>query len=192
MPTSSAASSTAATAPTDARPPTTAPPPTTAAPTVAFPAPRRLLVVGDSVAYMMRRAFRHQRPPGMTVDDEGVVGCTPGASDHPQMRFEDGSQILDPCADAITDWPALVQRDGMDGVLMVFGTSGLQRQFGDEWHRPCEPAYDAWFQTSVETNMRALQSSGARVWIALAPYNRHASVSSPDAPGRCRTARRTA
>ena len=33
----------------------------------------------------------------------------------------------------------------------------------------------------METNLRALQAQGARVWVALAPYNRHESVAAPDA-----------
>jgi len=61
---------------------------------------------------------------------------------------------------------------------MVFGTSGLERQFGDVWRRPCDPVYDSWTQASLETRMRAVQASGARVWITLAAYNRHASITS--------------
>jgi lysophospholipase L1-like esterase len=97
------------------------------------------------------------------------------------VRFYTGAEALDPCADAITEWPALVAQGHYDGVLMVFGGSGLDRQFGDQWLRPCDVAYNAWFQTAMESDLRALQAQGARIWVALAPYNRHASVSAPDA-----------
>jgi hypothetical protein len=148
---------------------------------VVFPAPHRVLVVGDSVAYTMRRAFRHQRPSGMSVTDDGVVGCSPGGPDHPRMRFYTGQELDDPCSDSVTRWPARVASGRFDGVLMIFGASGLDREFDGEWRHPCDPVYDSWFQSSVENHMRALQFSGARVWITLAPYNRHASVASPDA-----------
>ena len=146
-----------------------------------FPAPRRLLVVGDSVADTMRRSFSHQVPPGMAVKDIGKVGCSPAGPDRPQVRFYTGAEALDPCADAVTEWPALVADGHYDGVLMVFGGSGLDRQFGDQWLRPCDAEYNAWFQAAMETNLRALQAQGARIWVALAPYNRHASVAAPDA-----------
>ncbi len=165
--------------PTTTLPPTTAP--TTTAPPPVFPGPRRLLVVGDSVADTMRRSFNHQVPPGMAVKDVGKVGCSPAGPDRPQVRFYTGAEALDPCADAVTEWPALVADGHYDGVLMVFGGSGLDRQFGDQWLRPCDAEYNAWFQTAMETDLRALQAQGARVWIALAPYNRHASVAAPDA-----------
>ena len=168
-------------APTTTAPPTTPPPAPTTAPPPAVPAPSRLLVVGDSVADVLRRAFPHQALAGMKVKDAGAVGCSPGGPDHPQVRFYDGQEILDPCANSIVEWPAQVREDGFDGVLMMFGTSGLDRQFASGWRRPCDADYNAWFQASVEASMRALQGSGARVWITLAPYNRHSSVASPEA-----------
>jgi hypothetical protein len=138
-----------------------------------------LLVVGDSVAYMLRRGFRHQAPAWMDITDDGIVACTPGGSDHPQLRFETGQLLLDPCSDAITKWPRRVATTGADGVLMIFGSSGMARQFDDGWHLPCDPAYETWFRPALEANIHAVQASGARVWITLAPYNRHASVT-PD------------
>jgi peptidoglycan/LPS O-acetylase OafA/YrhL len=149
-----------------------------AASAAPFPAPRRLLVLGDSVAYLLTRGFNHQAPDWMHVVDDGVVACTPGGAEHPQMRFDDGNLIRDPCADSLEKWPAQVRAARADGVLMVFGTSGLERQFGDVWRRPCDPVYDSWTQASLETRMRAVQASGARVWITLAAYNRHASITS--------------
>jgi hypothetical protein len=116
----------------------------------------------------------------MSVTVAGRVGCSPGEPDRPQVRFYNGVEVQDPCVNAITEWPSRVQQDGDDGVLMVFGTSGLDRQFDGQWLRPCDARYDAWFQASVEANLRALQAAGARVWIALAPYNRHLSVASPE------------
>ncbi len=190
------------TAPTTATvPPTVAPAaaPTTPAPApaatpapstvpVTFPAPRRLLVVGDSVAYMLQRGLRHQAPPWMTVVDDGVVACSPGGADHPQMRFYDGSLVRDPCSQSLSQWPKRVRATRSDGVLMLFGTSGLDRQFDGTWREPCDPIYDTLIQSSLERSMRALQASGARVWIAVVPYNRHASIT-PDL--RARTDRET-
>jgi peptidoglycan/LPS O-acetylase OafA/YrhL len=187
-PTSTAAPATDATttaAPTTAAPTTTAPAPTTtvaATTTTAapVPAPRRLLVVGDSVAYALRRSLPQQALSGMSVEVAGRVGCTPGRPERPQIRFYNGVEVQDPCVNAITEWPARVQQAGNDGVLMIFGASGLDRQFDGEWLRPCDARYNAWFQSSIEANLRALQAAGARVWIALAPYNRHLSVASPE------------
>ena len=187
LPPTTAADTTSTTAPTTAAP-TTAATTTTVAPatttTVApptFPAPRNLLVVGDSVAYALRRSLPQQAMNGMDVTVAGRVGCTPGRPDRPQIRFYNGVEVQDPCINAITEWPARVQQEGYDGVLMIFGASGLDRQFDGEWLRPCDARYNAWFQASIEANMRALQAVGARVWIALAPYNRHLSVASPEA-----------
>jgi peptidoglycan/LPS O-acetylase OafA/YrhL len=174
----STTAATTTTAPTTVAPATAAPrpPKTPAPPPVVFPAPRRLLVVGDSVADLLRRGFRHQAPTWLRVIDDGRVACSPGAGDHPQVRFENGAQVLDSCRDAVAAWPERVRDVRADGVLMVFGTSGLERQFDDGWRRPCDPKYDAWFQASVEAQLRAVKAAGARVWITLAPYNRHASV----------------
>ena len=134
---------------------TVAPPPT--------PAPRRLLVVGDSVAYALRRSLPQQALPGMSVSVAGRVGCSPGQPDRPQIRFYTGVEVQDPCVNAITEWPARVQQDGDDGVLMIFGASGLDRQFDGKWLRPCDPTYDAWLDASLQANVRALQAIGARV-----------------------------
>jgi hypothetical protein len=165
---------------TTAAPESVAPPPTTQPPPpVVNPTPRRLLVVGDSVADLLRGGFHQQAPPWLRVVDDGRVACSPGAGDHPQVRFENGAQVLDSCRDALAEWPARVRAVSADGVLMVFGTSGLAREFDDGWRRPCEPEYDAWFQASLEAQMRAVNASGARIWITLAPYNRHASIT-PD------------
>lgn len=138
-------------------------------------------MVGDSVAYALRRSLPQQAMNGMHVTVAGRVGCTPGRPERPQIRFYNGVEVQDPCINAITEWPARVQQEGYDGVLMIFGASGLDRQFDGEWLRPCDARYDAWFQASIEANMRALQAVGARVWIALSPYNRHLSVASPEA-----------
>ena len=93
----------------------------------------------------------------MTVQDIGMVGCTPGAADRPQIRFYTGQEFLDPCVNALAEWPAQVSQEGFDGVLMMFGTSGLERQFDGQWIGPCHPSYDAWLQASLEAHMRALQ-----------------------------------
>jgi lysophospholipase L1-like esterase len=143
---------------------------------VHFPAPRHLLVVGDSVAYLLQHGLRHQAPPWMSVVDDGIVACTPGDADHPQMRFDNGGLVRDPCVNSLTQWPERVRQTGSDGVLMLFGTSGLERQFGKSWLGPCDASYDTWFQSSLEHHIRAVQAAGARVWITLVPYNRHASI----------------
>ena len=189
LPPTTAADTTSTTAPTTAAPTTAAPTTaatTTTAPTTTttvaptLPAPKNLLVVGDSVAYALRRSLPQQAVNGMGVTVAGRVGCTPGRPERPQIRFYNGVEVQDPCVNAITEWPARVQQDGYDGVLMVFGASGLDRQFDGEWLRPCDSRYNAWFQASIEANMRALQAAAARVWIVLAPYNRHLSVASPE------------
>ena len=110
------------------------------------------------MAYTLRRSFRQQACRAWRVKDVGKVGCSPGRPDRPQVRFYTGVEAHDPCVDAVTEWPALVAEGHYDGVLMVFGASGLDRQFGGQWLRPCDARYNAWFQASMEANMRALQA----------------------------------
>ena len=114
------------------------------------------------------------------LSDPAIVDAIKAQNAANAALDQTGVEALDPCANAVNDWPAQVQSDGFDGVLMIFGTSGLERQFDGEWLRPCDARYNAWFQSSTEANMQALQASGARVWVALAPYNRHESVATPD------------
>ena len=96
----------------------------------------------------------------MAVQDIGVVGCTPGAAGpapDPLLHRVRRSSIP-----ASTRWPSGrrgCSQEGFDGVLMMFGASGLDRQFDGEWLGPCDPRYNAWFQASFEANMRALQAA---------------------------------
>jgi hypothetical protein len=118
--------------PNDRRPPT-APPP-------VFPAPRRLLVVGDSVADTMRRSFSHQVPPGMAVKDVGRSAARrrsrPPAGPLLHRRRDPG--------------PVRRRGHGMAGAggrrplrRRAHGVRrlGLDRQFGDQWLRPCDAEY---------------------------------------------------
>ena len=59
-------------------------------------------MVGDSVAYALRRSLPQQAMNGMGVTVAGRVGCTPGRPDRPQIRFYNGVEVQDPCINAIT------------------------------------------------------------------------------------------
>ena len=147
----------------------TVPPASTSTTLAPLPAPKHLVVFGDSVAFKLKQGFADQAPAGVKVDDLGVIACGLG-DEWPRLRVGE-NESKDPCTDWRTKWPAQAKGVGADGTLLVFGSESSTRFVEGEWREACDPVYDAW-HTRVFTDAMRTMSQFGPVWVALTPYNR--------------------
>jgi SGNH domain (fused to AT3 domains) len=144
------------------------PPPQLVLPSIVVP-PHRLLVVGDSVAQLLKPGFADEAPHGLTVQDGGMTFCGAGEA-WPQMKI--GISIIqDRCADWRTRWTSEATNMNADGTLIVFGVDSYTRYIDGAWRNPCDAEYDQWLQGAFADIMHTMQQFGP-VWITLAPYDR--------------------
>jgi len=133
------------------------------------PAPKRVLVVGDSVAASLGVAMEaHAIELGILAWNRSVEDCNLAAGGT-TVRFPDGSYHQNPhhCGEL---WVSNVARFQPDIVFLLLGAPGLTEiRLGDGWARPCTPEYDAWYHDRLTEAVATLGSGGARVVIGTAP-----------------------
>jgi lysophospholipase L1-like esterase len=109
---------------------------------------------------------------GAVVLSRGWIGCGV-AREGGGVRVGEGPLIRDPdgCADWPTRWQQDLQSFQPDHVLLMLSWPGLgDRKIQGDWLHPCSPVFDAYFQSEVSQALSVLGSTGARVFIATAPY----------------------
>lgn len=158
-------------APEPTVPPTTTPPaPTTAldptAPTTTAP-PRpvkRVLVVGDSVAWSLEAPLRRSAPAGVKPTNRGLVGCSIWKGETVVL---DGRHTNDhpECDRWPTRWAGLLDQVQPEVALLVLGTSGGDRVLGEEVRNPCDAAFSAAFSDHLGEAIGVLGSRGAMVVV---------------------------
>jgi peptidoglycan/LPS O-acetylase OafA/YrhL len=182
-PTSPSASATLAppegtttTAPADVPAPT--PPPTTPLTTPPTTAPPlrplyRVAILGDSVAQSLARGLAPlQRPYGLSVFDDGILGCgvVPSGPYH-LAGTENG--VADECAAWEQIWTDRVRRDRPDVAVLQLGRHEvLDRELNGVWTNILDPAFAAYVGEQVEHSLDVAARSGSRVVVLTAPFYR--------------------
>jgi peptidoglycan/LPS O-acetylase OafA/YrhL len=135
------------------------------------PGARRLMVVGNSVAYFLAgEGFSdlHSNPTLVTLND-GAVSCVFPRVE--QVRYSDSGRSFpaEPCGGS---WPDAIRRFRPQVVLMTFGDSGTgQFRHGGRWVKPCDPGYRDWYVPALDQAVRTLSSRGARVVLTTSAYS---------------------
>ena len=158
-----------------AEPGTTAPPaPLTDAGPVPRPAarPARLLVVGDSVAWFVARSLdKHAARDGVVVGQRAAPSCAFYNGETTESRFEGKISKEDPKCEP---WREGLRNDAEsfrpDATLLLFGGAVFgQRQVDGAWHGFCDAEYKAAYRRTIDRSLDALTSTGAPVFLVLAP-----------------------
>ena len=132
-------------------------------------APKRILVVGDSVAFTLGATMEsHSDELGGVAWNRSVVDCNLNETPVP-VRFPDGTVhgSTRPCGPS---WANDVNRFQPEIVFLLLGAPGLTEiRLGDEWAGPCSPTYDSWYHDRLVDAVATLSAGGARVVIGTAP-----------------------
>ena len=133
------------------------------------PPPKRVLVVGDSVAASLGVAMEdHAVEFGILAWNRSVVDCSlvPGGT---TVRFRDGSYHENKhyCGET---WAPEVGRFQPDIVFLLLGAPGFTEiRLSEAWVGPCDPEYDAWYRDRLREAVTTLGAAGARVVVGTAP-----------------------
>ena len=139
----------------------------------APPGARRILIVGDSVAWAIGPAFEqvHTDPP-LAVVDAGIIGCDfPPQITTPPAPTPRGIIERRPCHPR---WEARVV-DGFrpDVVLwIVSDTANGAPRYHDRVLERCEDPYDSLYEQSLRKEISRLGAHGAQVVITTEAYAR--------------------
>jgi peptidoglycan/LPS O-acetylase OafA/YrhL len=152
----------------------------------APPGSQRVMIVGDSVADLLGRAFEsiHTNPP-LAVFDAGVPACIfPPQVTAPAVLTAGESVTRKPCDDswesgAVARFrPQLVfwiVSDAADGGLLYHGHSV----------KPCEEPYDSIYAQSLRNEIMILGAHGARVVVTTEAYPRYLGSGNADRASDC-------
>jgi hypothetical protein len=158
-------------------------PVTTTSSSVPIPVrpPKRVMVVGDSVAKMIGLGFQDAAPKlGISLSNQGNLGCglLPGG------RLKRGGlwADIDPsCAGYVTQWRDAVNQFDPDVTLVLFDVwTVLDAQVNHHLIPFGTPASDRMLTGLLDRGVRTLSAKGGRVVFLTAPYNgRGAAVGPP-------------
>jgi peptidoglycan/LPS O-acetylase OafA/YrhL len=138
-------------------------------------APRRVSIVGDSVAWTIGvglDAIKTDRD--IAVQNEGVWGCGISRAGG-KVRLK-GGQIVDEAA-ACPQWPDRWAADlasfRPDDAVLVLGAWDLaDRMRNGSWTHPCAEGFDDWWAGELDEALRVLGTSGATVHVTTTPFLR--------------------
>ncbi len=135
------------------------------------PGTRRLMVIGNSVAYFLSgEGFSKLRaqPPLVSLNG-GVVACTFPTT--PRVRFEDSGdgQAGLPCTQP---WDDDVRTFRPQVVVLTLGDSANQQlQHDGRWVTPCQSEYQTWYRDELGRAVRRLSAHGARIVLTTSAYS---------------------
>ncbi len=137
--------------------------------------PRRVSVVGDSVAWTIGvglDAIKGDRD--VAVQNEGVWGCGIGRGDG-KVRLKGGQIVTE--APACPQWPQRWADDlasfRPDDVVLVLGAWDLaDRIRNGSWTHPCAAGFDEWWSGELDEALRVLGTTGATVHVTTTPLLR--------------------
>ena len=136
------------------------------------PQPRRVLVVGNSIAlYGADEGFKriHTTPP-LDVLNLGSIGCRL-LPEETRTRFPHGDTFVGQARVCRDNWAYAVSAFRPDVVvLLVSEPTDAAHEINGSWTAPCEPAYDTVLEHELRDQVRLLGSKGARVVVTTAAY----------------------
>lgn len=136
------------------------------------PGTRSVAVFGDSVAWTLMRYL--PETPGLHFSNYTTIGC--GIARGGPYRTTGQTLTQKPeCETWPSRWAQRISHDRPDVVLLMVGRWELVDRVNEgEWTHVGDPAYDAYLRGELDRALDILSSTGARVVVTTAPYNRRA------------------
>ncbi|WKG02455.1 acyltransferase family protein [Mycolicibacterium sp. HK-90] len=151
------------------------------------PGTRTVAVFGDSVAWTLMRYL--PATPGFHFSDYTTIGC--GIARGGPYRSAGETLNQKPECDSWPErWAQRIAHDRPDTVLMMIGRwEAVDRTWRGRWTHIGNDAYDTYLKSELKRALDILSSTGARVVVTTAPYNRRGERSDgtlypEDQPGR--------
>jgi peptidoglycan/LPS O-acetylase OafA/YrhL len=135
------------------------------------PGARRLMVVGNSVAYYLAgEGFTRRDARNRTVTlNAGLPACVFPASERLRFTSYGNGNAPPPCDGA---WRDQLRVFRPDVVLVTFSDTARGQMLHDgHWVRPCDTTYRTWYRSTLRRRVRAMQTVGARVVLTTSPYS---------------------
>jgi peptidoglycan/LPS O-acetylase OafA/YrhL len=143
----------------------------------AAPGAKRLMVVGNSVAFLLAPAFQKLRvDPPLAVFNAGVLGCVfPPEIVRPPALVNGHELVLAPCHPA---WEtAAVRAFRPNVVLWIMPTRGwLGGTYQGRQVQGCSARFDSIYQRDLRREIVRLGARGAKVVVTTSAYSRRVGV----------------
>ncbi|CQD16244.1 integral membrane protein [Mycolicibacterium conceptionense] len=151
------------------------------------PGTQTVAVFGDSVAWTLMRYL--PATPGFHFSDYTTIGC--GVARGGPYRSAGETLNQKPECDSWPErWAQRIAHDRPQTVLLMIGRwEVVDRTWKGRWTHIGNDAYDAYLKGELQRALDILSSTGARVVVTTAPYNRRGERSDgtlypEDQPGR--------
>lgn len=151
------------------------------------PGTQTVAVFGDSVAWTLMRYL--PATPGFHFSDYTTIGC--GIARGGPYRSAGETLNQKPECDSWPErWAQRIAHDRPQTVLLMIGRwEVVDRTWKGRWMHVGNDAYDAYLKGELQRALDILSSTGARVVVTTAPYNRRGERSDgtlypEDQPGR--------
>lgn len=128
-----------------------------------WPGPVRLLVLGDSVPFLMAEALvAHQGEFNLVVANRALPACSAADPEAERIR---GRLLATPgdCAGLWVDDAKAFDPDVV--IVSLNGDVGVELSYAGVWGRTCAPAYQEHFSSRVAERLAAFTARGAQVFI---------------------------
>jgi hypothetical protein len=132
---------------------------------------QRVMLVGNSVAYLLADGFKALTPdPPMVVLNGAVASCVfPDGVTRVRNQLDQVLPVT--LRDCTGFWSTDVERFRPDVVVFTLGDFGDgDYQHDGRWIHPCTPEFDNWFRSSLRDAVRTLGATGARVALTTSAY----------------------
>jgi peptidoglycan/LPS O-acetylase OafA/YrhL len=153
---------------------------------VAQPHSERVMIVGNSVAYFLGKAFEQLDPKHLAVFDAGVPGCSfPPQVDVGTVTLPSGARFRgSPCDPA---WEADVVKGFHPSVVfwVVTNPAGAGGTYLGHEVGPCSSEWDDLYARALTHEVGVLGAGGAKVVITTSAYTRYLFMRSSDHPIAC-------
>ena len=128
--------------------------------------PVRLLILGDSVPFLLGEALvAHQDEFKLVVGNRALPACSAAGPEAERIR----GHLLPNPGDCAGLWANDAQAFDPDVVVVSLnGDVGVEMSYGGVWGRTCAPAYAESFTRRVKERLGAFTARGARV-VLLTP-----------------------
>ncbi|MGV0745121.1 acyltransferase family protein [Mycolicibacterium sp. XJ870] len=134
------------------------------------PGTQAVAVFGDSVAWTLMRYL--PKTPGLSFSDYTTIGC--GIARGGPYRSSGETLNQKPECDTWPErWNLRIHHDRPDTVLLMIGRWEIvDRMRGGEWTHIGDSAFDKYLRSELQRALDILSSTGSRVVVTTAPYNR--------------------
>ena len=137
---------------------------------------RRVMFIGDSVAYYVAPAFeRIKTKPPLAIFNAALQGCNivPGVT---QSKFKNaaGSVLIQPAAPCDPSWmPLAIRAFKPHVVFAMVGNASDELFYREHWIKTCTSFYASLYENSLRAEIARYGARGAHVVIVTAAYPRY-------------------